>query len=123
MAPALKSVYNAEYYCVITEYAFFMNEGGCPLVSVEFAVQGDLSLGALQRPENSTLRFAVAAGEGGGGGGGVCRLIHSQISQENGMKIVGKLTFARPIGACSFFFTYGSVGYSEVELPDKRVAR
>ena len=111
MAPAatLISRYNAAYYCTITAFNPATEVDGRPAVTLSFTVRSDMSLGPFQRPTHSTLRAEQ---------GGALELLREEILEETGMKIVGRLSFARPEGpAGPLVFVYGELGYSEARLP------
>lgn len=86
---------------------------GRPSITLDFTVVSDLSLGPFQRPASSRVRSAAGA---------ACPLLREEIQSENGMKIEGRLIFARDDVAGPYFFEFGDVGYSNVRLPDVQVA-
>lgn len=97
------SRFNAAYFCTVTSVA--LNEGS---VVIDFIVNGDNSLGPLQRPEESSLMSTEGTVFG-------CRGV--EVFVETPLKIAGRLTYDRLERVePPFFFSYGAGGYSVVEV-------
>ncbi len=121
MSPQLVSRYNQQYYCTILGYKTnAVTNDGVPVVTIDLVVRGDMSLGPLQRPSDSTLRSWVTP-----------RLaLHGEtIHEEDEHHIRATLTFhpeavgeaerhmqGEPPGGPFYYFTFGAGGYSEVRL-------
>lgn len=107
--PHLPSPRSAAYFCTVERVELGTTDGR-PSITLDFTVVSDMSLGPFQRPASSRVRTAAGA---------ACPLLREDIASESGMKIEGRLVFARGNGmAGPFYFEYGEVGYSSVRLPD-----
>ena len=99
---------SAAYFCTVERVELGSTDGR-PSITLDFTVVSDMSLGPFQRPASSRVRTAA---------GVACPLLSEVIASESGMKIEGRLVFARGEAWGPFYFEYGEVGYSSVRLPD-----
>lgn len=101
------SRYNDAYYCTITSITLEPDpdENGKWNATVAFEANGDMSMGALQKPTTSILSVD----------GKKARYLSASLDTHGPRRIVGELQYAEISAGETLQFLYGATGYGAAD--------